>query len=167
MRPFDVVAYRDGEFHRVQVKYRSAATGHVEVAFKSAWTDRHGVHERPIDKAAIDLVCIYCPETDECYYLRPDDHGQSVTLRITPSRNGQKVGVLHAADFRLVPEVPRPSRLADHPRRRAIHSSTASGSLGSAADRLRTPSAVTTTSSSIRMPMPRSSSGTSRSSSWK
>jgi hypothetical protein len=38
----------------------------------------------PIDKGAIDTVCIYCPETDECYYVRPEAHGASVTLRITP-----------------------------------------------------------------------------------
>ena len=36
----------------------------------------------PMDKGAIDTVCIYCPETDECYYVRPDAHGTSVTLRI-------------------------------------------------------------------------------------
>ncbi len=56
---------------------------------------------------------------------------------------------------------------ADQPRSVPIHSSIASGSRGSAADRFRDPSAVTTRSSSIRMPIPRSSSGTSRSSSWK
>jgi hypothetical protein len=103
--PFDVVAYRDGQFVRVQVKYRSGRTGVVEVDFRSGWTDRHGVHKMDIDKTAVDLFCVYCPETDECYYVRPGDHRQSVKLRITPSRNGQKIGVLHAADFRLVPEI--------------------------------------------------------------
>jgi hypothetical protein len=54
----------------------------------------------PMDKGTIDIVCIYCPETDECYYVRPDAHGTSVTLRIVPSRNGQQAGVLDAAAFR-------------------------------------------------------------------
>lgn len=103
--PFDVVAYRDGGFHRVQVKYRSAKNGAVVADFRSGWTDRHGVHKKEIDKAAVDLFCIYCPQTDECYYLRPSDYRQSATLRTSPSRNGQKIGVLVAADFRLVPEV--------------------------------------------------------------
>ena len=49
----------------------------------------------------------------------------------------------------------------------AIHASTSSGSRGSAAERLRRPSAVTRTSSSMRTPMPRYSSGTVRSSGWK
>ena len=61
----------------------------------------------PTDKGAIDAVCIYRPETDECYYVRPAEYGSSVTLRVVPSRNGQQAGVLHAAAFReLLPAVP-------------------------------------------------------------
>ena len=64
------------------------------------WADRNGTHMTPTDKSAIDAVCIYCPETDDCYYVKPAEHGASVTLRITPSRNGQQLGVLDAAAFR-------------------------------------------------------------------
>lgn len=102
--PFDLVAYRDGRFHRVQVKYRSARTGSLEVQFKSNWSDRNGVHKALIDKTSVDVVCIYCPETDECYYVRPADHGNSVTLRILPSKNRQVLRVLLASEFRNVPD---------------------------------------------------------------
>ncbi|WP_278236949.1 group I intron-associated PD-(D/E)XK endonuclease [Isoptericola sp. AK164] len=98
--PFDLVAYADGAFHRLQVKYRSARLGAITVHFRSVWNDRQGTHAKPADKAAVDIVCIYCPETDECYYIRPSDHGASVTLRIEPSRNGQRSRVLDAAGFR-------------------------------------------------------------------
>ena len=60
--------------------------------------------------------------------------------------------------------------VAVHPegqRCRPIHSSTSADVRGRDAERFRLPSAVTRMSSSMRMPMPRSSSGTSRSSSWK
>ena len=100
---FDLVAYRDGSFHRVQVKYRSARLGTLSVHFRSVWADRHGTHMRAIDKSQVDIVCIYCPETDECYYLRPSEHGQSVTLRVTPSKNGQERNVRMASRFRAVP----------------------------------------------------------------
>ena len=40
------------------------------------------------------------PETDQCYYVRPNAHGASVTLRNALSRNGQQAGVLDAAAFR-------------------------------------------------------------------
>ena len=98
--PFNLVAYAAGEFHRLQVKYRSARAGAIKVQFRSMWADRNGTHMTPMDKGAIDAVCIYCPETDECYYVEPDARGTSVTLRITPSRNGQQAGVLEAAAFR-------------------------------------------------------------------
>ena len=88
--------------------YRSARMGAVTVMFRSSWADRNGTHMTRMDKGAIDTVCIYCPDTDECYYVRPDAHGASVTLRIAPSRNGQQAGVLNAAAFRdLPPAVPR------------------------------------------------------------
>ncbi|MBJ7338848.1 group I intron-associated PD-(D/E)XK endonuclease [Mycolicibacterium sp.] len=103
--PFDLVAYSSGEFHRLQVKYRSACAGAVKVQFRSTWADRRGTHTTPMDKDAIDIVCIYCPETDHCYYVRPGDHGTSVTLRIAPSRNGQQAGVLSADAFRELPRV--------------------------------------------------------------
>ena len=98
--PFDLVAYADGRFHRLQVKYRSASRGALTVHFRSVWADRKGTHTAPMDKAAIDLVCVYFPDTDECYYIRPTGHAASVTLRIAPARNGQLVGVLPAATCR-------------------------------------------------------------------
>ena len=100
---FDLVAYREGTFHRVQVKYRSSRTGSISVQFRSVWADRNGTHMKPSDKSEVDVVCIYCPETDDCYYLRPVNYRHSVTLRVTPSKNGQQRGVLPAARFRTFP----------------------------------------------------------------
>lgn len=100
--PFDLVAYDDGAFHRVQVKYRSAARGALTVHFRAMWADRNGTHVRPMDKQAVDAVCVYCPDTDECYYVRPADHGASVTLRLVPTRNGQLSGVLLASSCRTL-----------------------------------------------------------------
>jgi hypothetical protein len=98
--PFDLVAYTDGVFLRIQVKYRTARAGKLHVPFVSSWADRHGVHSVPMDKAEVDILCVYCPDTDECYYVRPAAHRRSVTLRITPTANGQRVGVWPASSFR-------------------------------------------------------------------
>jgi hypothetical protein len=99
--PFDLVAYRAGRFVRVQVKYRAlSATGALEVQFRSTWSDARGTYARPIDKNDIDIVCIYCPETRSCYYVDPRHYGKSVTLRVTPTRNGQQRNVLDAQAFR-------------------------------------------------------------------
>jgi hypothetical protein len=102
--PFDLAAYRDGEFRRVQVKYRSLdRSGKVDAKFSTCWADRNGTHTSPIDKDAVDLYCIYCPDTDECYYLRPHDFGSNVSLRVRMPKNGQTKGVNFAADFRRAP----------------------------------------------------------------
>ncbi len=102
--PFDLVAYREKEFRRVQVKYKSLdRTGAITVHFRSSWADKNGTHMRQIDKSEVDLYCIYCPDTDECYYLDPKDHNRSVTLRVETSKNNQSVNVNLAADFRRVP----------------------------------------------------------------
>ena len=100
---FDLVAYGSGRFHRVQVKFRSSRAGAISVQFRSVWADRNGTHMKPSDKSEFDVVCIYCPETDECYYVRPSEFGQSVTLRVVPARNGQLAGVLPAERFRRLP----------------------------------------------------------------
>jgi hypothetical protein len=101
--PFDLVAYKAGSFLRVQVKYRSAVNGTIELRFRSAWADGRGTHVVPMNKDEIDVVCIYCPDTRSCYYVDPRQFREAVTLRIAPARNGQAKGVLHAEDFGEVP----------------------------------------------------------------
>jgi hypothetical protein len=102
--PFDLVAYKDGRFLRIQVKYRSAVNGRILLQLKSSWADRHGTHIVPIDKAAIDLICVFCPETRTCYYFDPNDVELHVNLRIEPTRNNQAKHVRWARDFTEIPE---------------------------------------------------------------
>ena len=102
--PFDLAVYRDGEFRRVQVKYRKVDRhGKIDIKFSTCWTDRRGTHTVPIDKSEIDLYCVYCPDTDECYYLKPNSFETNATLRVRTPKNGQSKGVNFATDYRRVP----------------------------------------------------------------
>ena len=102
--PFDLVAYKDWQFQRIQVKYKSVdKTGSITVHFRSCWADKNGTHMQQTDKDGIDLYCIYCPDTDECYYLDPKNFNRSATLRVKMPRNNQARNVNLAADFRRVP----------------------------------------------------------------
>jgi len=58
---------------------------------------------RQVNKDEIDLYCVYCPDTDECYYLDPEIYRRSVTLRVETPRNNQSREIRLAADFRRVP----------------------------------------------------------------
>ena len=102
--PFDLVAYKNGEFRRVQVKFRALGqNGALQIRFASCWADRNGTHTVPIDKDEVDLYCVYCPETDACYYLEPKKFGSNVTLRVEASKNSQTRRVNFASDYRRAP----------------------------------------------------------------
>jgi hypothetical protein len=102
--PFDLVAWDGERFIRVQVKYRSARNGVIKLEFKSTWSDTHGVHIRPMDKASVDVVAIYCPDVDRCFYLDPSRHGGAVSVRLEPTKNCQKLGVTYAEPLSRLPE---------------------------------------------------------------
>ena len=101
--PFDLVGYKEGRFVRVQVKYRSLKDDAIYVSFRSTWNDRHGTHTKPMDKDQVDIVCVYCPETDSCYYVNPLELKGSVRLRVGISKNNQQIGVHPADDYRKIP----------------------------------------------------------------
>ena len=102
--PFDLVAYKNGQYKRIQVKYKSVdKTGSITIHFRSCWADKNGTHMRQVDKDEIDLYCIYCPDTDECYYLNPNDCKRSVTLRVETPKNNQTKNVRLATDYLGVP----------------------------------------------------------------
>ena len=104
--PFDLVAYNGTQFIRVQVKYRVAVGGKISLQFKSAWVDKHGLHTVRIDKSSIDVIGIYCPDSQKCYYLNPEQHEVAVCLRLEPTRNHQRKRILWANEFMVFP--PRP-----------------------------------------------------------
>jgi PD-(D/E)XK endonuclease len=104
---FDLVAYRDRTFLRVQVKYRTAVNGAITVPLKASWADRHGVHSVHVDTGAIDLLCIYCPDTDRCYYVDPLMVRVSVVLRVDAARNNQRKGIAWAKDHLEIPATVR------------------------------------------------------------
>jgi len=97
--PFDLVAYKNGVFKRIQVKYRTARNNTVEVTFTSSWSDKHGSHRRFVDKNDFDLYCIYCPDTNKCYFVDPNKYREGVSLRLGDTKNNQKKGVHFASDF--------------------------------------------------------------------
>ena len=97
--PFDIVAYHNGRFSRIQVKYRAAKHGRIELAFISSWTDKNQHHRVSVDKDNIDHYAIYCPDTDMCYYINHHNFNGSVTLRLTPPNNNQKHGIHFASDY--------------------------------------------------------------------
>ncbi len=102
--PFDLVIYRNGGFKTVQVKFRNLAkSGVLEIPFRSSYSTSKGVKTKSADKTLIDIYAVYCPQTDECYYFKPQQFNKSVTLRVNASLNHQKRKTHPASEFRKVP----------------------------------------------------------------
>lgn len=102
---FDLVAYKDGKFKRIQVKYRSAVNGRVDINLAGSWADRNKNHRTLYDKAELDVMAVFCPETDLVYFVDIGEiEGSVLTLRITEPKNGQKKGVRLASEYTTMPE---------------------------------------------------------------
>lgn len=98
--PFDIATYHEGRFYRVQVKYRALVQGGVSVVFRSSSRYTSGKpYAKAWDKSEVDVLAIYCPDNDTCYYLDPKAFKGSVILRVEESLNRQQRGVHRAADF--------------------------------------------------------------------
>lgn len=98
--PFDLVAYKDGVFNRIQVKSRSMYKGCVRVAFSNQYFTSTGLKKTIVDKSEIDLYCIYIPNIDKCIFFDPKGFGNSnVNFRLEPTKNKQKIGVNLIEDY--------------------------------------------------------------------
>jgi hypothetical protein len=98
--PFDLVVKQGLVYSRVQVKYRAVnAIGSLHAPLLRA---SFGLKSKPktYTNTEIDVVCVYCPDTDECYYVSPK---ASISLRVTPAKNNQAKGVVMAQDHRKFP----------------------------------------------------------------
>lgn len=102
--PFDLVIYKENNFKRVQVKYKELnQKGHLEIRFRSSYSTRKGTFNKKVDKEQIDVYCVYCPQTDECYYFDPKAFNKSISLRVDMPKNNQIQNIKFAKDYCKVP----------------------------------------------------------------
>lgn len=98
--PFDCIAISEANLLcKLSVKYRKVKNNLISVALKSIQSDKNGVHIKKHDKQTYDAIAIYCPDTNECYYIRIDEVNQTINLRTNTSP--YKMGrIKYAKDYR-------------------------------------------------------------------
>lgn len=64
-RSFDLIAYKENSFKRIQVKYRTPEQGIISVKLYKV---KNLVQP---DLTEIDLYAVYCPHSDSCYFVTP------------------------------------------------------------------------------------------------
>lgn len=105
--PFDLIAYKDQQCYRIQVKYRKAKNNKIEVAFKSVYSNKKGVVINHYDPDEVDYFAIYCPDTKDCYYVRFDGSAKSLTFRIGGQSDRKEKNVHYAEEYQLEPRTSR------------------------------------------------------------
>ena len=86
---------------RVQCKWARRRDGVVAVRCYSCRRTANGLLHRKYTAQEIDAIAAYCPDTNGCYLLPVELVGgrREVSLRLAPTRNGQKHGIRWADDY--------------------------------------------------------------------
>lgn len=107
---YDLVAEVDSTFVRIQCKTgRLRGSGRIVFSTKSVRSNSAGAFCRDYAGGA-DLFAVFCPETNLVYALEVDRAAAgSAALRVSPTINGQTVGVRWAADHLLADVLRRSS----------------------------------------------------------
>ena len=86
---------------RVQCKWAQLGRNVVIIRCYSARRAKEGLLRRPYTDCEIDAYAAFCADLDSCYFLPYEMFpGQSqILLRVTASRNNQRMGVNWAADY--------------------------------------------------------------------
>jgi hypothetical protein len=66
---YDLIAEKNGIMIRVQCRFTTAKNGALEVKLASCWSDKNGCHVVTRQQSDYDVLGVYCPETDRCYYV--------------------------------------------------------------------------------------------------
>ena len=115
---YDLVAERNGELERVQVKYTESDGKVAEVKCRShSHTNGRIRRTKHYTAATIDWLAVYDRTTDRCYYLPASELGggrSKLLLRLAPPKNNQRVGIRRAENY-LDFEDPRQSKMEMEP----------------------------------------------------
>lgn len=98
--PYDIVVERDGQYRRVQCKYRTAEAGAIKVPKRNS--DHRGFETVAYSKANIDAFAVYSPDSRQVYYVpveELDGISKHLCLRLVPARNNQAKGIRMATEY--------------------------------------------------------------------
>jgi hypothetical protein len=106
---YDLVFEFNNILYKVQVKLAryDSKKGRIEIFARSMKTnisDSGPIYFPRSYKGEIDHFGIYCPELDKCYLIPEEElpvKGTSISLRIDPVKNNQKLKIRYAKDYEL------------------------------------------------------------------
>jgi hypothetical protein len=111
---YDLIADREGLLHRVQAKYTESDGRIILVRCRSHSLTKGKIrHTKHYTAKTVDWIAVYDQATNRCYYCPASELGSGrseLSLRLTPARNGQQVGIRNAEDY-VEPDLGRDPRM--------------------------------------------------------
>lgn len=100
---YDLIADYRGHLHRVQVKFTESNGQRILVRCRSHSLTKGKIRQtKHYTSSSIDWIAVYDRTSDRCYYCPSSELGTGrceLSLRLTPARNSQRLGIRHAADY--------------------------------------------------------------------
>lgn len=100
---YDLIVDRDGSLGRVQVKYARSHGVRLEVRCRSHSLTNGAVRRtKRYTAATIEWLAVFDDSSGCCYYIPAEELGSGrslLTLRLTPPRNNQRLGIRMASHY--------------------------------------------------------------------
>ena len=96
---FDLIILINNEFKRIQVKYVKSKDNKITISVRRAIRNGRAKFITNID---FDILAIYCPCTNKCYFINKEEFKESVTLRLTKPKNNQQLSIKMSEDYTII-----------------------------------------------------------------
>lgn len=99
---YDLIIEKNSKLYRVQVKTTNAIKdGKMEFATKTTNYSKGGWKSNTYTHNEVDLFFLYCVENNWCGLYIPTEQEipQTLTIRLDPPKNNQKIGIRLANDY--------------------------------------------------------------------
>lgn len=101
---YDLIADYEGRLHRVQVKHTRSDGQVVLVSCRShSLTNGRVRATKRYTAEMVDWIAVYDCTSERCFYCPSRELGPAgratLTLRLQPARNGQRIGIRNAEDY--------------------------------------------------------------------
>jgi hypothetical protein len=100
---YDLAIFDGKQFYRIQVKYRTICKGAIECRPLTS-NIKHSTGKITSTKHNndFDILCIYCPDTNKCYYINRKEYISSITLRVDKPVRHQRINIRLAKDYESI-----------------------------------------------------------------